>query len=92
MAAKFHTTSVLSVRVNPDERAILEAAAEQAHTSLSEFMRRKALEAAETEILNRTIVTIPAKDWEAFENWLQHPAEVVPTLAELGTRPPTWEH
>jgi hypothetical protein len=37
-------TSVVSVRVNPDERAILEAAAELAHTNLSDFMRRKALE------------------------------------------------
>jgi hypothetical protein len=36
---------------NPDERAILEAAAEQARTSLSDFMRRKALEAAEVEVL-----------------------------------------
>jgi uncharacterized protein (DUF1778 family) len=91
MSNRPHTTSVLSVRVNPDERAILEAAAEQAHTSLSDFMRRKALEAAETEILNRSIVTIPAKDWEAFEIWLQRPAEVIPALVELAGRPPTWE-
>ena len=40
------TTSILSVRVSPGERAILEPAAEQAHTSLSEFVRRKALELA----------------------------------------------
>jgi uncharacterized protein (DUF1778 family) len=85
------TTSVLSVRVNPDERAILEAAAEQAHTSLSDFMRRKALDAAEADILNRAIVTIPAKDWEAFEAWLRRPAEIVPALAELAGRRPTWE-
>jgi uncharacterized protein (DUF1778 family) len=79
-------TSVLSVRVNPDERAILEAAAEQAHTSLSDFMRRRAIEAAETEILNRTIVTIPAKDWEAFEVWLGRPAAAIPALTELAKR------
>jgi uncharacterized protein (DUF1778 family) len=91
MTSTPNTTSVLSVRVNPAERAILEAAAEQAHTSLSDFMRRKALEAAETEILNRMIVTIPAKDWEAFETWLGRPAEIVPALAELAGRPPTWE-
>ena len=40
---------------------------EQAHASLSEFVRRKALELAEAEVLNRSVVTIPAKDWEAFE-------------------------
>ena len=85
------TTSVLSVRVSSDERAILEAAAEQAHTSLSEFVRRKALESAETEVLNRTIVTIPARDWDAFEAWLHRPPETIPALAELAGRKPSWE-
>ncbi len=91
MANLSSTTSVLSVRVNPDERAILEAAAEQAHTSLSEFVRRKALESAEVEVLNRTIVTIPAKDWDAFEAWINRPAEAIPALAELARRAPSWE-
>jgi uncharacterized protein (DUF1778 family) len=85
------TTSVLSVRVNPDERAILEAAAEQAHTNLSDFVRRKALEAAEADVLNRTIVTISAKDWEAFEAWINRPAEVIPALKELAGMTPSWE-
>jgi uncharacterized protein (DUF1778 family) len=91
MTGTSNNTSVLSVRVNPQERAILEAAAEQAHTSLSDFVRRKSLEAAEMEVLNRSIVTIPAKDWEAFEAWLHRPAEVVPALAELARRRPSWE-
>lgn len=85
------TTSVLSVRVNAAERAILEAAAEQSRTSLSEFVRRKALESAEIEVLNRTIVTIPAKDWDAFEAWIGRPAEAIPALAELARRTPSWE-
>jgi len=84
-------TSVLSVRINPDERAILEAAAEQAHTNLSDFVRRKALEAAEADVLNRSIVTIPAKDWETFEAWINRPAEVIPALQELMRLKPTWE-
>ena len=71
MATASSTTSVLSVRVNAAERAVLEAAAEQCHTSLSEFVRRKALESAETEVLNRTVVSIPAKDWAAFEAWVR---------------------
>ncbi len=91
MASPPHTTSVLSVRVNPDERAILEAAAEQAHTSLSDFVRRKALEAAEAELLTRTIVTIPAKDWEAFEGWINRPPETIAALDELAERTPSWE-
>jgi uncharacterized protein (DUF1778 family) len=83
-------TSVLSVRVNPDERALLEAAAEQSHTSLSDFVRRKAVEAAEADVLNRSIVTIPAKDWEQFEAWATRPAVTIPALKELGQITPTW--
>jgi uncharacterized protein (DUF1778 family) len=86
-----HTTSILSVRVTPSERAILEAAAEQTRTTLSDFVRRKSVEAAETEILSRSIVTIPAKDWEAFETWINRPAEDVPGLARLARRVPSWE-
>ncbi len=91
MANPTSTTSILSVRVSPDERAVLEAAAEQARTSLSDFVRRRALEAAEIEVLNRTIVTIPAKDWEAFEAWINRPAEDIPGLADLARRMPSWK-
>ena len=85
------TTSVLSVRVSPDERALLEAAADQAQTNLSDFVRRKALEAAENDVLNRRIVAIPAKDWEAFETWAKRPPQTSPALRALLDLTPTWE-
>jgi uncharacterized protein (DUF1778 family) len=91
MAASSNPTTILSVRVSPSERALLEAAAEQSRTSLSDFMRRKSVEAAELEILNRSVVTIPAEDWEAFEAWINRPAEVIPALRELMRRKQTRE-
>jgi uncharacterized protein (DUF1778 family) len=60
-------TSVLSVRVNSAERAVLGAATKQSQTGLSEFVRRKPLGSAETEVVNRSFVCIRAKDWETFE-------------------------
>jgi len=77
--------------VNPAERALLQAAAEQSHTTVSDFMRRKAIEAAELDVLNRSIVTIPAEHWEAFEAWASRPAEMLPALTELARHTPTWE-
>ena len=91
MTALANTTSVLSVRVSADERAILQAAAEQARTNVSDFVRRKAMEAAEADVLNRTIVTIPAKDWEAFEAWLDSPADPSPALQKLMAETPPLE-
>jgi len=84
-------TSILSVRVSPDERAILEAASEQARTSLSEFVRRKALEAAEIDVLERRVFTIPTKDWDAFEAWVSEPAKAIPALKKLARKRPTWQ-
>jgi uncharacterized protein (DUF1778 family) len=85
------STTILSVRVSADERALLEAAAEQSRTSLSDFIRRKSLEAAEVDVLARSVVTIPAKDWEKFEGWLHAKPRAVTGLKKLAARKPTWE-
>jgi len=84
-------TSVLSVRVNDEERSLLEAASEQAHTNLSDFVRRKALEAAEIEFLERRVITIPAKSWDAFEAWAQRPPQQITTLKNLARKSPKWQ-
>jgi uncharacterized protein (DUF1778 family) len=84
------TTAILSVRVSPTERTMLEAAAAQARSSLSEFVRRKAVEAAEAEILDRSIVTIPATDWARFEAWVDAPAKDIPALRKLAAHKPSW--
>ena len=83
-------STVLSVRLNDEERALLEEASTQARTNLSDFVRRKAIEAAEAEVLERRIVIIPAKDWERFEAWAAKPAREIPGLKKLGSRPLTW--
>ena len=83
-------SSVLSVRLSEEERVLLETASSRARTSLSDFVRRKALEAAELEVMDRRVVTIPAKDWARFESWAARPAREIPGVKELARRPPTW--
>lgn len=82
--------SVLSVRMSKRERQLLEDAAELLRTSVSDFVRRKAIEAAEEEVLERRHVTIPADKWEAFEAWMDRPAERIPALERLAKSKPTW--
>jgi hypothetical protein len=59
-------SAILSVRVTPGERGLLEAAAAQARTSLSDFIRRKATDAAEIEVLDRSSIGNLVKDWAAW--------------------------
>jgi uncharacterized protein (DUF1778 family) len=84
------STTVVSVRVSDEERGLLEAASELARTTLSEFIRRKAVQAAEADVLDRRIFMIPAKDWEAFEVWANRPAEEIEGLKDLVGKAPTW--
>lgn len=80
----------VSVRVSRHERELLEAAAAQANTNLSDFIRRKAVEAAEIEVLERRVVTIPATRWKKFEAWANEPPRDVPPLRELAETNPAW--
>lgn len=83
--------AILSVRVNPAERAMLEAAAQAARTNLSDFIRRKAIEAAEQDLLERQQVTIPAEDWEKFEAWVHAEPKQIAALHKLAASRPVWE-
>ncbi len=85
------STQVLSVRVSASERDLLAAAAEQGRTNLSDFVRRKAVEAAEMDVLGHPIVTIAAADWEKFEGWVNEPAKDIPALRELAAHRPAWQ-
>lgn len=82
---------VLIVRVSPKERQLLESAAARARTSLSAFIRRKAIDAAEAAMLERATVTIPARDWKRFEAWVKTPAKEIPALRKLAKRAPAWQ-
>ena len=86
-----NSSPIVSVRVSPGERDLLEVAAEQARTSLSDFIRRRALEAAEMEVLDYRVVIIPAEDWEKFEAWVDAPAKDVPALRALAASRPVWQ-
>jgi uncharacterized protein (DUF1778 family) len=81
----------VSVRMTASERDLLEAAAEQSQTNLSDFIRRKAVEAAELALMDRRVVTIPAEHWEKFEAWVNSPPRDLPNLRKRAAKRPVWE-
>ena len=91
MTRSSSTASIVSVRVSAEERALLEGAAHDAGATLSDFVRRKSVEAAEMETLARNRIVIPAEHWEAFEAWLGRPSRSNAGLGELMRSRPVWE-
>lgn len=80
----------VSVRISPQERELLEVAAEQARTNLSDFIRRKAVEAAEIQLVHQNVVVISAGQWEQLESWADRPAKAIPALRKLARSKPAW--
>jgi len=56
-----------------------------------EMRRRMCREAAEMEVMDRHNVTIPAADWEKFEEWANAPAKIIPALRRLAATRSSWE-
>jgi uncharacterized protein (DUF1778 family) len=83
--------AVLSVRLSATERAMLQAAAEQAHTTISDYVRRKALVEAEIDMMNRRKIEIPAEDWDSFMAWADSPPEDIPALRKLLATRSVWK-
>lgn len=82
---------VITFRTTPDERNLLELAAATAKTSLSEFVRRQSLEAAEMMLLETRNTELSATDWERFESWMDAPTREIPALQELARQKPAWK-
>lgn len=80
----------VSARMSPRECQSLEAAAEQSSTNLSDFIRRKTMEAAEIELAHQGRVVIPATEWKKFKAWMDSPPKDVPALAGLAKTCPAW--
>lgn len=82
----------VSVRLTPEERELVKNAALESRTNLSDFIRKRAVEAAEIELTERRIVTIPVDRWEKFEAWVEEEPKKVPALQRLARSRPEWQN
>lgn len=85
-----NTMQPVSVRLTQQERELVKSAALEARTNLSDFIRRRAVEAAEVELTERRIIAIPAADWEKFEAWAAEPPKEIEALQRLVGARPEW--
>src|ERR1017187_9069805 len=73
----------LHLRVDPEQKALLEAASRAAGDTVSGFVLRAATEAAADVLADRRVFVLDEQAWQVFDQALSRPATEVPGLREL---------
>ena len=83
--------SPLNIRIKPDQRRLIEQAAEVRDMTVSDFVRDVALAEARNTLLDRTLFPLDDEQWTAFVAVLDAPPADNPRLKDLMARSPSWE-
>jgi uncharacterized protein (DUF1778 family) len=82
-----HRTAKLDLRLTPEDKRTLQAAATASRRSVSEFVLESALVRAEETLADRTRFTLDAGRWKAFLDALDAPPRDLPRLERLFREP-----
>lgn len=77
----------LHLRVEPEQKALLEAASRASGDTVSAFVLRVATEAAADILADRRVFVLDESAWQVFDQALSRPAKEVPGLRELLSGP-----
>lgn len=77
----------LHLRMDPEQKALLEAASQAAGASMSVFVLKAATEAAADVLADRRVFVLDQDAWRVFDEALERPAQDVAGLRELLTTP-----
>ena len=77
----------LHLRVDPEQKALLEAASRAAGDTVSGFVLRVATEAAADVLADRCMFALDEQAWQVFDQALSRPPAEVPGLRELLSAP-----
>jgi uncharacterized protein (DUF1778 family) len=73
----------LDIRITPEAKQILQQAAKQRHTTISQFVLESALASASTVRAERARFALNAEQWEAFMAALDAPPQQHPCMERL---------
>jgi len=77
----------LDIRITPEAKQILQQAAKERHTSISQFVLESALSSASAVLAERSRLGLNAEQWEAFMAALDAPPRRHPRLERLLNEP-----
>jgi uncharacterized protein (DUF1778 family) len=80
-------TEKLDLRLTPEAKRTLAAAAQAMRRSLSDFVLTSALDRAEEALADRRIFQLPSDQWEAFIAALDAPPRDMPRMSKLLNEP-----
>ena len=80
-------TTKLDLRLSPEAKARLNAAAQERHQSLSQFVLTSALDRADETLAGRPRFALDADRWTDFLSALDAPPRVLPRLERLFREP-----
>lgn len=78
----------INLRVDSEQKGLLEAASEAEHTSVSAFVLSAATTAAAHVLADRRAFALDADGWAVFDEALNRPPREIPGLRELMDQPP----
>jgi uncharacterized protein (DUF1778 family) len=87
MTIRTTRTEKLDLRLTPDAKRILAAAAAAERRSISEFVLDSALGRAEERLADRRTFLLDAEKWEAFVTALDAPTRDLPNMRKLLAEP-----
>ncbi|WP_435108784.1 DUF1778 domain-containing protein [Nocardiopsis synnemataformans] len=73
----------IHLRVDDQQKALLEAASTVSGDTVSAFVLSAATEAAANVLADRRVFTLDEQEWAAFDAALERPARDIPGLREL---------
>ena len=91
MAEKSLRTAKLDLRLSPEAKRKLQAAASASRRSVSEFVLETALVRAEELLTDRTRFGLDAEHWQAFLAALDAPPRELPRLTRMFQEPSVFE-
>ena len=87
MATASQRTDKLDIRISPSAKRILQEAARERHTTISQFVIDSALSSAQEILTERTRIGLDVEQWEAFTTALDAPPERHPRMERLLKHP-----
>ena len=91
MSATAPKRDTLNIRIKPEERDLIDRAAQARGKNRTDFILDTVRQAAEDAMLDQRLFVLDADSWDAFAKLLDAPPEPNPRLQALLARKPAWE-